>query len=107
MINSSLDILYLTLSICSLFVAVFLCWLLFYLIKTLKKTHDVINFISKITTSVNDFVSDMKQKAKSSATYFKLFNVITDKLIQYIDKGFFKKKSSKKQNTKTKTRKQK
>jgi len=49
----------------------------------------------------------MKQKAKSSATYFKLFNVITDKLIQYIDKGFFKKKSSKKQNTKTKTRKQK
>ncbi|MDD4290387.1 MAG: hypothetical protein PHH83_03905 [Patescibacteria group bacterium] len=102
MINSSGDILYLTLTICVICFTVFLCWFLFYLIMTLKKIHDVVNFFSKILTSVNEFVIDVKQKAKGSMAYFKLFGVITEKLVNYIEKKAFKDLDSKQTKTKSK-----
>lgn len=106
MINSSLDILYLTLTFCILCITVFLCWFLFYLIVTIKKTHDVVNFLSKILTSVEGFVTDVKQKAKGSMAYFKLFGVLTEKFISYVDKKTFsKKKETDTQETKTKNKK--
>jgi len=90
MINSSLDILYLTLAVCAFFLTVFLIWLIIYLILSVKKFHKVVNFLSKILTSASEFVTDVKQKAKGSMAYFKLFGVLTEKLINYVEKKAFK-----------------
>jgi len=71
--------------------------------------HDVVNFFSKILTSVNEFVGDVKQKAKGSMAYFKLFGVLTEKLVSYVEKKAFKDLESTPRKTrgetKTKTKK--
>lgn len=86
MIESSKDVLNLTLAFCSIWITVLLCWLLFYLISTIKKTHDVVSFLSKILISANDFITDLKQKAKGGVAYFKLFGVLTEKFLNYVEK---------------------
>ena len=106
MFETSRDVLNLTLALCCIFISVFLCWLLYYMISTIKKTHDVINFFSKTIVSINEFFSELKQKTHSSMAYFRLFGVLTEKFINYVDKkGVFKSKnkqeSENKKNKKT------
>ncbi len=103
MFETSRDILNLTLCFCAVWVSVFICWLLYYLIATIKKTHDVINFFSKTISSINDFISEIKDKAHGSVAYFKLFGVLTEKFINYVDKkGILKQKTKQQGSKKTK-----
>ena len=106
MIETSKDILNLTLSFCAIWVTVLLCWLLFYVVATIKKMHDIINFFSSVLKKIDDFVGEIKEKAHGSVAYFKLFGVIAEKVIHYVEKeGFMKKKNNTDNSKKTKTKK--
>jgi Na+-transporting methylmalonyl-CoA/oxaloacetate decarboxylase gamma subunit len=115
MFETSKDILNLVLALSIVGISVFVCWLLYYLIASMKKLHDVVNLFQKTLTSANELVNNAKKKLKDSSTHLKLIGMLVQKIVEEVQdrskKGRSKKdrskkrKSSVKKNTKNKTSK--
>lgn len=70
MFDSSKDLFYIVLSFCVLWFTVFLCWFLFYLIKILKQT--------------NDLVEDLKEKIENALSHLGVIGEGIKKVISYV-----------------------
>jgi len=91
MLETSQDLFYVVLSFCVLWLTIFLCWALYYVIRLLKQT--------------NDFIVDVKTRI---ATVHSLFNSLKTKIIGEGLKGLFalisRVREDKKEKTKTKSK---
>lgn len=70
MFETSKDLFYIILSFCILWLTVFLCWFLFYLIRILKQT--------------NDLMEDIKQKIEYALDHLGVIGEGIKKVISYV-----------------------
>lgn len=87
MLNSSLDILYIVLAFCILFVSGFVCWLLYYAVRILKDTSKIVEEFRIRLQNLSELVKTISDKIESMYEMVSSFNGIT---------GFFKKMMYKK-----------
>ena len=100
MFETSKDILNLVLAISVVGITVFICWLLYYIIASIRKLHDVVNLFQKTLNSANEVVENVKKRLKSSSTHLKLIGMLVQKVAEEVRN---KNKSRKKRKTNTKT----
>ncbi|MDD3284589.1 MAG: hypothetical protein PHZ07_03280 [Patescibacteria group bacterium] len=86
MIESSKDILNLVIAFCILWFTVFVCWFIYYMISTIKKVHDSINFFHTTLSSFNELVETVRDKINGSASNFKLIGMLIEKGVEIISK---------------------
>ncbi|MBU0660549.1 hypothetical protein KKG22_00025 [Patescibacteria group bacterium] len=61
-VSSSIDLLYIVLSICIVWFTVFLCWLLYQAARVLKNANDIIETITMKLELINEAVQYMRTK---------------------------------------------
>jgi hypothetical protein len=81
MFNTSLDLLYLALSVCAIFLTIFLCAALYQLIVTASKINRVATAVEKITVKGEELISFIRDRVGHSATLFLGFAEIIKKII--------------------------
>lgn len=84
MIENSRDILNLVIAFCVLWFTIFICWFIYYMISTIKKLHDSINFFHNTLSSFNELVEATKNKIIDSTSGFKLFGMLIGKGVDLI-----------------------
>ncbi len=73
-IESSKDILYLVISFCVLWITVFLCWMLYYVMRLIRNTNKIVEEFRSRLESLTDAVTYIKGKVEHIST---LMNVVT------------------------------
>lgn len=61
-ISSSKDLLFFVLSICAVWLTVFLCWLLYQAIRFLKNANEIVETVTHKLEMINDAVQFMRDK---------------------------------------------
>lgn len=70
MFSTSLDILYLVLSVCALFLTIFLCVALYELIVSMTKINRLAGAIEKIVVKGGELISFVEEKVHHSSALF-------------------------------------
>lgn len=99
MFETSKDVLNLVLALSIAGVTVFICWLLYYFISSIRKLHDAISIFQKTLKTANEIVDSAKKKLKDSSTHLKLIGMLVQKVVEEVQ--------NKRQKRKTKTPKAK
>ena len=95
-IESSKDILYIVLSVCVLWATVFLCWMLYYVMKILKNTSQIIEEFRVRLETISTIISSIQNKIDNISGIMNLFTegfggmvrkVVTKKAEQWVDTG--------------------
>ena len=107
MFETSKDILNLVLALSIVGISVFVCWLLYYLIASMKKLHDVVNLFQKTLTSANELVNNAKKKLKDSSTHLKLIGMLVQKIVEEVQDRSKKDRSKKDRSKKDRSKKRK
>ena len=92
MFETSQDLFYIVLAFCILWFTVFLCWALYYLIRMLKQTNEVMTEIREKLETLSNVVNIVKSK---------LFEKGVNGLMSFVA-GVATKKKTKKPKTKSK-----
>lgn len=102
MMETSGDILNISISLAVLVVAFFLSWLLFYLVISFKRIYKITAQAQNISNKVEDLINLIKSKIKQSGSYFFLFSKLADKAMDYFGEKMKEKreKTSKESNSK-------
>jgi len=103
MVDTSKDVLYLTIAVCVAVFTFFMSWGLFYMVMMLKKGNDALKEVSSLISSLKEkaerisrFMDTLEEKITHSASYLPLlFKGITELI------GFFKKKKEKSKQKKS------
>ena len=70
MVETTKDLFYIILSFCVLWLTVFLCWFLFYLIKILRQTNELMGDIKQKFEFALDHLGVIGQGIKKLIAYF-------------------------------------
>ena len=97
MLESSKDILNLTIAFRVVWFTVFLLWMMYYVVSMLKKANDSMKLINIIINSINSILDHTKNKIKSSIASFEFFGSLISKIIETVNS------KKQKKNTKTKS----
>ena len=84
MFATSIDILYLVLSICALALTIFLCLSLYYFISSAHRAHKIIKRIETGVVKVEEIVEIAREKMKNSATYFMILGEVAKKAMEFV-----------------------
>jgi len=87
-IDTSKDILYLVISFCVLWVTVFLCWMLYYVMRLLRNANTIVEEFRVRLQSLTDAVSYIKGKVEHLSM---LMNVVTGNVGGVVKKVMTKK----------------
>lgn len=83
MFETSKDILYYVLAFCILWITVFICWFLFYVVSIIGSVRKVIKGIQEKLEKVDELINLVKDKVEHSATYLPLIVEGIGKLVDY------------------------
>ena len=67
MIQTSQDILFITLAVCAAAITLFVCWGLYYLLIPLREVRQMVSAIKKRVDAIIELVDKTREKAQSSA----------------------------------------
>ena len=95
MLETSRDILNLSIAVAVIALVVFLCWTLYYLISNLKRINRISQKIESGVTKVDGLVDLIKSKVKQSSSYLFLFSKLADKAMDYFSHRSKEKKENK------------
>lgn len=70
MLNTSLDILYIVLAVCALFLTIFLCLSLYQFIVAAKKVNRLASAVENIVVKGEQFISFLQGRVNQSASLF-------------------------------------
>lgn len=98
MLETSRDILNLSIAVAVIALAIFLCWTLYYFISNLKRLNRISSKIEKGVVKVDGLIDLIKDKVKRSSSYLFLFSKLADRAIDY----FSRKNEEKRENKKSK-----
>ncbi len=102
-LNTSQDILYISLAICAVWLTAFMCWGLYYVVMTTKRIFTLIDRITSITKQVQFVVDSVHEKINAAGGQFALAAQIVKQIIEYVqEKKASKPKTKKKTTTKKK-----
>lgn len=68
MIETSKDVLYLTIALAVLIVTVFLVWIMYYLAMILKQSKEIVSEVRKKVEAFGEILNNIKEKVATSAT---------------------------------------
>lgn len=94
LIETSKDLLFVVIAFCILWVTIFICWILYYLIMTTKRVHDTVKATKEKVDKVGEILELAKNKIESGASYV---GAVVEAIVKLTD--YFKKKKGKKTET--------
>ena len=81
---TSRDILNIVLSVCALWISIFLCWLLYYAAQVTRQGYHVIKDFNKKLQRIDDAVQSIRQKFEHSSMYLGLVAEGVKELAKYL-----------------------
>ena len=96
MLETSKDLLFITLAFCVLLFTAFSCWLLYYFIAIIKNVYDVTKSIGEKMKIIDEILQTIKGSIKNTANYISLAVNGIDKIIDIVQN----KKTADKKKTK-------
>ena len=94
MLETSKDLLFITLAFCALLFTGFTCWLLYYFIAIIRNAYDITKSIKHKMDIIDDILKTVKNAVSNTASYIGLAINSIDKIVDYVQdkKGTSKKK---------------
>ncbi len=68
-IETSKDLLFVVIAFCILWVTIFICWILYYLIRTTKRINDTVKSAKDKIDRVGEVIDLLKKKINEGASY--------------------------------------
>ncbi len=99
MFSTSLDILYLVLTVCIAVLTFFLCWALYYFIANFRRFDRISKKIESGVVKAEELITIAKSKLRDSSAYFMILGEIAKKAMEFVQEKRAKsqtKKSSRK-----------
>ncbi len=84
MLETSLDVLYLTLAGCVFVLTIFLCWALYYFIRLGKDTVYTVEKFTSVLRKADEIMDMAKEKIHSSGTYIALAANAVKSVVDYM-----------------------
>lgn len=84
MLETSKDLLYIVLSICIIWLTVFICWLLYYLITIVGGLRKIIKNTEDKIEKIDALLNLIKNKIENSASYLTLMVDGIAKIVSYV-----------------------
>lgn len=84
MLNTSKDLLYVVLSICIIWLTVFMCWLLYYFISIIGGIRKIVRNVEDKIEKVDNLLSIIKDKIEHSAGYLTVMVEGISKIVSYM-----------------------
>jgi hypothetical protein len=98
MLNTSSDILNISIAAAVVALAVFVCWSLYYLIANLKKINKISNQLESGVSKAEQLIDLLKRKVGQSSSYIFVLGKLAEKALDYFNKkGRDKKEKGKKE----------
>ncbi len=101
MIQTSKDLLNIVLSISIVWITVFLCWALYYIIRTLHDLRSVSKNLRHTSTIFIDFLDELKDKLIIAAASTKAISAAIDQLVGHVKDVLTTQKPKRRQKQKT------
>lgn len=83
-INSSQDIFFLVLSFCILWLTIFLAWIMYYGIQTVRQLYDMVSSLKRKLDAVDEIIRLVKSKISVSASYLTLLVSGVKKVVELL-----------------------
>lgn len=81
LISSSQDIFFLVLAFCILWLTIFIAWMMYYLIASVKQIHETISQFKKKLTAIDELITMIKNKFNTGSSYITFIASSLGKLI--------------------------
>ena len=69
MIYESIDVLWLTVSVCIALLTLFSCWGIFYIVQIIRRSSKMFKGIEQMIFNINETIKTTKEKIEHSAAY--------------------------------------
>jgi len=83
MLETSKDILNISIAVAVIALVIFLCWTLYYLISNLRRINRISQKVEKGVMKMDSLIDLIKSKVKQSSSYLFLFSKLADKAMDY------------------------
>jgi len=90
MLETSLDLLYIVLALCALWLTIFTCWWLFYVIMIIRRVYQITKTIKEKLKLIDELTETAKNKLEHASLYVNLAAEGIGKIANY----FYKHKKS-------------
>lgn len=96
MINTSTDILWVTIAVCIALFTIFSCWGIFYLVMIIRAASKSVKRVEQVIESIHEVIKTTKEKIEHSAAYFSVIGEGMKKVMEIAkDSGVMGEKSKK------------
>lgn len=86
MFSTSLDVLYLILSICLAVLTFFICWAIYYFVMSVHKLYKLTQRIEAGVAKAEEILDVARDKLKNSGAYFMVLGEIAKKAMEFVEK---------------------
>ncbi len=93
MINTTLDILYLTLAGCAVLITFFICWAFYYFVRMERNAVYTMEKFTNVLRKADEVLEVAKDKLHSSGTYIAIAANAAKNVVEYLQETKAKKKS--------------
>ncbi|MFH1610655.1 MAG: hypothetical protein ABIA91_02080 [Patescibacteria group bacterium] len=84
MLETSLDLLYIIIAFCILWLTIFICWWLFYIVMIIRRVYQIIKTIKEKLKLIDELTQTAKNKLEHASLYVDLAAQGIGKIIGYI-----------------------
>jgi hypothetical protein len=100
MLESSKDVLFIALALCSLWLTIFVCWSLWYIITMLRDAHKLVKSVREKMETVDAVLSVVRDKLEEGSSHL---GMIADTILRF--GGYFLEKKMKSATSSSRTKK--
>ncbi|OGF28660.1 hypothetical protein A2477_00485 [Candidatus Falkowbacteria bacterium RIFOXYC2_FULL_47_12] len=72
MLQTSADILWITIAVCIALLTLFSCWGIFYIIQIIRRSSKMFKGVEQMIENINDVIKTTKEKIEHSAAYLSI-----------------------------------
>jgi mannose/fructose/N-acetylgalactosamine-specific phosphotransferase system component IID len=96
MLETSKDLLFITLALSALLLTAFSCWLIYYFIAIIRNLYDITKSFKEKMDMIDDILKNVKNAVSNTANYIGLAINGIDKIVDYVQKKNTRKRERKK-----------
>ncbi|MFH1667629.1 MAG: hypothetical protein ABH884_01225 [Candidatus Komeilibacteria bacterium] len=100
MLETSKDLLNIVIAFCVLWLTVFICWFIYYIVSIMRRVTETMDQVSKMTVNINNFFTEAKNKMQQATSYIPMVFEGIKGLTNYVNKKSKTKTASKSKKTK-------
>jgi len=96
MLETSSDILLITVAACIALLTIFSCWGIFYIVQIIRRAFKAVKGVEDAIENLNDLIKETKKRLEHSAAYISVISEGVKKAVEMAkDSGVVKKKKKK------------